>query len=156
VSSNGYRTIVVAYDFSENARAALYVALDLANHLAGDLHLVHVLQPPVYPYPVLQGGAPPPLDLVDLRRQARDSLAQVAAEIESAPGKVEPHVVEGHNIAATLRQTAEELGADLIVMGTHGRTGIAHVFLGSAAERTLRHAPCPVLVVPHGEPEEKD
>jgi universal stress protein A len=49
--------------------------------------------------------------------------------------------------ATAICETAEKIGADLIVMGTHGRTGIAHVFLGSVAERTIRHAPCPVLTV---------
>ena len=69
------------------------------------------------------------------------------ARDDEAPGKVEAHVVEAAGIAEAICDAAETFGADLIVMGTHGRTGLAHVFLGSAAERTLRQAPCPVLTV---------
>jgi nucleotide-binding universal stress UspA family protein len=75
------------------------------------------------------------------------SLREIAAAIEGAPGKVEAHVVEGASIVEMIRQYAEEVGADLIIMGTHGRTGLAHVFLGSVTERTLRSSPCPVLAV---------
>jgi nucleotide-binding universal stress UspA family protein len=145
---NDYQTIVVPYDFSEHARAALATAADLARRLQSDIHLFHVLQLPVYTYPAFQAAAAaPPADLVDIRDGAMASLREIAASIEGAPGKVETHVVEGATIVEMIRQFAEEIGADLIVMGTHGRTGLAHVFLGSVAERTLRSAPCPVLTV---------
>ena len=71
----------------------------------------------------------------------------MASGVENPPGKVEAHVLEGSGIADMIIGAAEEHDADLIVMGTHGRTGLAHVFLGSVAERTLRRAPCPVLTV---------
>lgn len=74
----------------------------------------------------------------------RGVVDRIAATV---PGKLQPHVAVGSAVADLIRQTAAELGADLIVMGTHGRTGLAHVFLGSVAERTLRRAPCPVLTV---------
>jgi len=145
---SNYRTIVVPYDFSEHARAALDAAVDLARRLESDLHLLHVVQLPAYTYPAFPGvavAAQP--DLVDVRDGAMQSLREIIAAIEAPPDKVEAHVVEGATIVEMIRQAAEELDADLIVMGTHGRTGIAHVFLGSVAERTLRSAPCPVLAV---------
>ena len=152
---NNYRTIVVPYDFSDHARAALDTAVDLARRLESDLHLFHVVQLPVYTYPDFQGAAAAPEpDLVDVRNAAMASLREIAASIEGAPGKVEAHVLEGATIVEMIRQFAEELDADLIVMGTHGRTGLAHVFLGSVAERTLRSAPCPVLTVQAGNQEE--
>jgi nucleotide-binding universal stress UspA family protein len=86
-------------------------------------------------------------DLTEAKHEAMQSLREIVAAIEQAPGKVEAHVVEGAAIVEMIRQYAEEVGADFIVMGTHGRTGLAHVFLGSVTERTLRGSPCPVLAV---------
>jgi nucleotide-binding universal stress UspA family protein len=145
-----YRTILVPYDFSAHAEAALGVAADLGRRLGSDLHLVHVIQPPAYAYAygTYGGAATPPIDMREVSEGARKSLRNVADSIEAdVPVSVEPHVVEGSGIADMLRESADELGADLIVMGTHGRTGLAHVFLGSVAERTLRRAGCPVLTV---------
>lgn len=145
-----YRTFVVAYDFSDHAQAALVAAVDLGRRLAADLHLVHVIRPLSYAYGLGAygtGAVPPPVDMAGVREGAVESLRRVIGGIENAPGKLEPHVVEGAAIADAIREAAERLNADLIVMGTHGRTGLAHVFLGSVAERTLRRAPCPVLTV---------
>jgi universal stress protein A len=146
-----YRTIVVPYDFSDHSRAALDAARDLARRLGSELHLLHVVYTPayVYPYPAYLGveATPPPIDLAEILRSVTKSLDEVAAELEPSIGKVGSHVVQGGSIADSICDYAESLRADLIAMGTHGRTGLAHVFLGSVAERTLRKAPCPVLTV---------
>jgi len=152
-----YRTFVVPYDFSVHARAALLAATDLAKQLSADLHLIHVVQPPTYAYGYAGMGSaavPPPIDMTEVHEGALRSLRDVVDGIREFPGKVEPHVVEGSGIADRIRECAEKLDADLVVMGTHGRTGLAHVFLGSVAERTLRSAPCPVLTL--RSPEEDD
>lgn len=142
---------VVPYDFSVHSRAALFAATDLARRFGGaDLHLVHVIQTPAFAYgyaPYGGAAAPPPLDLTAVRERAAEALRDVADGIEGLPGKIEPHVVEAIGIADAIREAAEDLDADLVVMGTHGRSGLAHAFLGSVAERTLRAAPCPVLTV---------
>jgi len=153
---SGYRTFVVPYDFSENARAALRTAVELAEQLGADLQLVHVVQPPAYGYGY--GGmagavTPPPVDMQEIAAGARHSLEEVAREVNGFSGRIEAHVFEGASVADAIQESAEKLGADLIVMGTHGRTGLAKVALGSVAERTLRGAPCPVLTVPDGEAE---
>jgi nucleotide-binding universal stress UspA family protein len=83
---------------------------------------------------------------VDLPRDAERGLAQLAAPIGESGLRVETHVVESSSIADAIRRYAEKLGADLIVMGTHGRTALARVLLGSVTERTVREAPCPVLL----------
>jgi nucleotide-binding universal stress UspA family protein len=159
-----YRTLLVPYDFSHHARVALDTALDLARHLDGvTIHLVHVIRTPAYAYAgyTSHAGAtvPPPLDMEEVRASAIKSLDEVrevvAALHESLPAAIETRIVEGVAIDRALCETAESLGADLIVMGTHGRTGLAHVFLGSVAERTLRRAPCPVLTV-HSDEEEEE
>ena len=144
---SNYDTIIVPYDFSEHAKAALTTAEDLARRLESNLHLVHVVQLPDFAYGAGPGMAiPPHMDLEVLEKRAMESLSEVVAKVD-IPGKVEPHVSQGSDVSERLKETATELGADLIVMGTHGRTGLAHVFLGSIAERTLRGAPCPVLTV---------
>lgn len=150
-----YRTLLVAYDFSAHAEAALYVASDLARRLGAKLHLVHVVHTPSYAYASgTYAGAdlPPPMELLKAREAAGEALRELAAGIEGIE-EVSAHVVEGARIADAICDTAVQVGADLIVMGTHGRTGLAHVFLGSVAERTLRGARCPVLTVPVAEPE---
>jgi len=145
-----YQTFLVPFDFSVHARAALYTAADLARRLGADLHLVHVIQSPLVMYgggPHGGGTIPPPIDMGEVHRQARRSLGEVVDGIENFPGKIEPHVVEGAGLADSILECAEDLEADLIVMGTHGRTGLAHLFVGSVAERTLARAPCPVLTI---------
>lgn len=143
-----YRTILVPYDFSEHSQKALETALDLGRRFASDIHLVHVIAPPIVAYPTMAPAAVPPASLlIELRSAAERALAEVVAGVADPPGKLEGRVAEGAATAETIRQAAEQLGADLIVMGTHGRTGLARVFLGSVAERTLRLAPCPVLMV---------
>jgi universal stress protein A len=148
-----YRTLLVPYDFSVHAKAALDAAVDLAGKLGANLKVLHIVQSPlaVYGLPYPEGSTMvPPIDMVEIREACLKSLREVVAEVQAqieGPGKIEAEVVEGMNIAETLRATAEKLNADLIVMGTHGRTGVAHVFLGSVAERILRTATCPVLTV---------
>ena len=150
-----YRTFVVPYDFSVHAQAALRAATDLATRLSADLHLIHVIQPPSYAYGYGMGGAAvsPSFDLNELRERALKSLREVVDGVVDFPGRIEPHVVDGSSIAIAINEAADKLGADLIVMGTHGRTGLAHVFIGSVAERTLRRAPCPVMTIQSAEKE---
>jgi nucleotide-binding universal stress UspA family protein len=144
-----FRTFVVPCDFSEHARAALAVACDLARRLDAEIHLLHVVQPPTLAYVasgVYAPAVPAPIDMQELRASAATALDELAAGLGD-PGKFEKHVVESPSIEEAICECAQQLGADLVVMGTHGRTGLAHIFLGSVAERTLRRAPCPVLTV---------
>jgi nucleotide-binding universal stress UspA family protein len=142
-----YRTFVVPYDFSDHARAALDTALDLAGRLGAEIHLVHVIQAPLYAYPPFEGaGAAAIVNVNEIREGVLKSLREI---VEGLGGGVEVkiQVAEGGTVDGKIREIATELGADLILMGTHGRTGIAHAFLGSVTERTLRRSPCPVLTV---------
>ena len=154
-----YRTLLVPHDFSDHAHQALQTAKDFAKLWSSDLHLVHILQTPAYAYagyaPYVSGAVlPPPVDTEALRQKMAESLREVARRVGGTASEAQIHVVVGSNIADEICRLAETLDADLIVMGTHGRTGLAHVFLGSVAERTLRQAPCPVLSVPLSETDE--
>ena len=146
---SNFQAFVVPYDFSDHARAALGMALDLAKRFESRIHLVHVIQPPVLSYLPYgdAAGAAAPVAILELREIAESALRDVAASIEGECARVETHIVESPSIPDAIHELAEKLGADLIVMGTHGRTGLAHVFLGSVAERTLRKSPCAVLTV---------
>ncbi len=148
--SRSFQTFVVPHDFSEHSRAALQMAIDLAQRFESDLHVVHVIQPLTLAYAAYGGpgtAAPAPVGMLELREIAESALSEVAASIESECARVQTHVVESASIPDAICDVARKVGADLIVMGTHGRTGLAHAFLGSVAERTLRRAPCPVLTV---------
>jgi len=146
------RTIVVPYDFSEYAEAALSLALELTRVLGAQLHLLHVLQPPAYTYgsELYAGGPIQGLrdDHVALRRASEHKLDDIAARYSEPTLPIQTHLVEASAVAETIDAEATRLGTDLIILGTHGRTGLAHLLLGSIAEATLRHAPCPVLMVP--------
>ena len=145
-----FQTFVVPYDFSVHSRAALGMAVDLAQRFESEIHLVHVIQPPMLAYAAYTGPgteAPPPIDLLELHRAAESALREIAADVERDCAGVETYVIESASIPDTIHEVAAKVHADLIIMGTHGRTGLSHAFLGSVAERVVRRAPCPVLTV---------
>jgi nucleotide-binding universal stress UspA family protein len=138
--------ILVPLDFSEHAAKALRFAAALARQFNATLVLVHIIEPLVYPADF--GYTPLPANALeqDFEREATERLAALAGEQRSAGLRVEHFVRVGkpyHEIAVA----AAEQRADLVVLTTHGYTGLTHVLLGSTAERVIRHAPCPVLVV---------
>ncbi len=145
---------LVPFDFSDHSRAALALATDLARRVGAEVQLLHIVVPIVLSVPAVGPTPMPALGLsVDLPREAERSLAQLVAPLVESGLRVETHVVESSSIADTIRRYAEKIGADLIVMGTHGRTAIARVLLGSVTERTVREAPCPVLLTSEVGPE---
>ena len=140
-----YRTILVPHDFSEDADAALDTAVDLARRLHAELHLLHSYQQPLdvlSPY----GVAMPPNLIPEIRDAALARLRRIAERHAGSGVRIGVRVVEGPP-ALAIEEAIGELGADLVVMGTRGLTGLRHLLLGSVAERTVRTAPCPVLTV---------
>jgi nucleotide-binding universal stress UspA family protein len=146
--------ILVPTDFSATADAALDYAFGLAERFGASLQLLHVLDDP-FIYEGMSAEAyisEAPMIRTAMLQDAREKLRHRAGPRE--PGlQVETEVLFGHG-ARTIAAYAAERGIDLIVMGTHGRTGIAHVLIGSIAERLVRTAPCPVLTVRHPEAKE--
>ncbi len=136
-------TIVVPIDFSDHSLAALELARGLAEKFDAALHLVHV-----YPLPVAvpspYGPTLPPDFSSQVESAVHGHMDTWRKKHLSAEQAVTTHVRAG-NASSTIAQIATTVGADLIVMGTRGLTGMRHVLLGSTAERTLREAPCPVL-----------
>jgi len=149
-----FETIVVPYDFTPPAHRALEVGLELAQRLDAKLHLVQASHTPKLAVPASTAGGAGPhpmLDVAAWEREKVEELEKVARALDAPRGGAEAHVKNSGTLVDSICDAAEELGADMIVMGTHGRTGLAHVFLGSVTERTVRHAPCPVLAIPVGE-----
>ena len=140
------KRIIVGTDFSEGSDAAMATALAfaIANHAVVDL--VHVLEPGVLFAPVSLGA----MALADgpaLFEEIDRALAFRADEAQRAGLVCQTDSLQGFPPGEIVRH-AKKTGADLIVIGTHGRTGIAHAILGSVAERIVQRAGCPVLVVP--------
>ena len=141
------KIIAVGVDFSDAGNQALEAARELAKECGAALHLVHALDlriPFVTPYEV---SVPDPL--IDSARNAAKEKLDALVKETSAWAKAEPHVISAPPHAA-LCEAAERLGADLIVTGSRGLSGLKHVVLGSVAERTLRHAACSVLTIRDG------
>ncbi len=140
-----FKRILVPHDFSDDAAAALDWAIELAAQLGAELHLLHAYRLPLEmfsPY-----GVPFPDSVMpEIREAARRRLNELKARVEAAGLKGQVQLREGPPADAIV-EAARELSADLIVMGTRGRTGLAHVVLGSVAQRTVRLAPCPVLTL---------
>lgn len=143
-----FQTILVPIDFSADAGRALETAIGMARQTGAALHVAHVFGLPLpllLPYEIVMPDA--------VRSDARANVArelEKEAEIARREGvETTAHMLDG-SPAVAIVELAQDIGADLIVMGTHGRTGIGHVVLGSVAERTLRTAPCAVMTVKGG------
>jgi nucleotide-binding universal stress UspA family protein len=134
------RTIVVATDFSAAADEALDAALGHAVRAGASVELLHVYEP--------TGGLGEALATGGLSMEERESGLAARARRAGAYGvRVTTRLETGRSADAIL-QRAREVEAVMIALGTHGRTGLARAALGSVAETVLRHASCPVFVVP--------
>ena len=133
-------TILHPTDFSKQSEFAFQLACSLARDYGAQLYVVHVVTPPV----VVYGEGVLPVEPAAYQAELRETLTRLHA--------VEPEVrvlhrlVEGQPVDEILR-LAKEIGCDLIVMGTHGRTGFGRMLMGSVAEKVVRTAPCPVVTV---------
>ena len=144
-----FRTIVFAADFSDRSREAFDVACLMARVEAARLIVLHVIEPlPVNEAMVGFGEMGVPLFVPEERPSDSDALMKTLRETYT-PGHalaVEYRITEG-DVAAEVLRLAEETKCDLIAMGTHGRTGLERLIVGSVAETVMRKAHCPVLTV---------
>lgn len=138
------RTIVVPTDFSKSAERALGLARDLAQD-AGPAHLI-LTHAVFVPIEIEALGVDLQAGLSGIEERVVEDLERILVELQDAGISAEYLSVRGSPERIIL-EVASSKNADLIVMGTHGRTGLAHVVLGSVAERVVREAPCPVLTV---------
>ena len=138
------KQILVPIDFSDCSIKALEYALPLAKQFGASLRLLYVAQA-VYPVAALG-----PLDLASLqageRTEAEEKLTQLVNKVVGNTARAEVLVTTGQP-SDEIARVARESETDLIVISTHGHTGIKHLWLGSVAEGVVRKSPCPVLVV---------
>jgi nucleotide-binding universal stress UspA family protein len=144
------RSVLVPTDFSDDANRAIAQAGRLlrAAHPSGRLVLLHAYHLPVE-FTALGTMPVTPVLFADAAEQARTRLDAVAKPLRERGLQVETIALEGY--APTLiEEVARRENVDLIAMGTHGRSGLRRLLLGSTAERVVQHAPCPVLTVRNG------
>ena len=141
-----WQSILVPTDFSSTADSALDLAIHMARHHGARLELVHVLERYYYPgfYGAPETGGPLALDYDLLAEKAEPALEKLLVGTEDLSCHSQTRVdAPGPGIVTAV----EEVGADLVVMGSRGLTGLRRWILGSTAEYVVRHCPCPVLTV---------
>ena len=141
------RQILLATDFSESARQAQCYAFGLAVSLRAQLHVLHVVTDP-HPLPSVAGLTVGPVKdpMPQIIKNAEEQLAvQMEDDVRKYPQI--RCVVKGGDAVRQIKDYADTHDIDLIVIGTHGRTGISHLIIGSVAEKVVRLATCPVLTV---------
>jgi nucleotide-binding universal stress UspA family protein len=143
------KRILVPVDFSAPSLRALDHAVGLGRALRARLVLLHAVEPVYYSVAGDRYGIGMDLGNVyqEVERSARAQLARLAGEVRARRAMVRALLASGtaHQV---IIDTAKSSKADLIIMSTHGRTGLSHVLMGSVAERVVRTATCPVLTVP--------
>jgi nucleotide-binding universal stress UspA family protein len=136
--------ILAAVDLSEFSRSTLAHARGFAELHGAHLDVLHVIQEVIIPS--AYGPELAPMVTPDLEEQSRRALDQLIADVGPGGGSLEAHVSVGYPATEILR-FADEYGVDLIVMATHGLTGLEHFLIGSVTEKVVRKAPCPVFTV---------
>ncbi len=140
-----YKRILCPVDFSDISTRVLQTAADLANRFGAELYVIHVFQLPASSLPEAVYEAP--VDLEDqIQKRLGAKLNEFIKETKIPEVKITTGVYEGVPHVEII-SSARENHADMIVMGTRGKTGLTHVLLGSVAERVIRHAEAPVLTV---------
>lgn len=142
-----YRRVVHPTDFSPASAKAIAQAVRIARENRAELLIVHVMAPivPMVGDAYISPAAYEALEKSS-RQHAQKQLGALVAKAKKAGVRVTPLLLEG-SAADQIVRAAKSKRADVIVMGTHGRTGLARLFLGSVAERVVGTAPCPVLTV---------
>jgi nucleotide-binding universal stress UspA family protein len=141
------KRVLAPTDFSGHSEHAVRYACSLAERFEAELHLVHILSEiiPAGPDPLLMPVMPPQF-YEESERRAKETLRHLLRPAWGKPASVTTAVRWGSPVEAIV-DYCKELAIDLLVIATHGRTGLSHVLLGSVAERIVREGPCPVLTI---------
>jgi universal stress protein A len=146
------RRILVPIDFSDHSKKALQYAIPFAEQFKASIDLLYVVEPAIYPADFSFGQVGFPAVEDELRQRGAEELEalikrEIGARVNARSG------VRTGKAAYEIEQYAREESIDLIIIATHGHSGMEHVLFGSTAEKVVRHAPCPVLVVRMAEKE---
>src|SRR6516165_4115000 len=143
-----FKTILCPTDYSELSQAALDYAAALAHHHGGRLVILHAVET-LGPENVTYGEAVSRPQPDAYRQRLGDDLRRIQAPVSNVPVE---HVLSDEDPVEAILRTAAERGCDLIVLGSHGRSGLKRLLMGSVADQVVRKASCPVLVVKEGVP----
>lgn len=144
------QSILVPVDFSAHSKNALKYAIPFARQFKASIELLYVIEPTVYPADFSFGQVGFPNVEEEMRKRATKELDRLVQKEISKQVKASRTIRVGRPFYE-INQHAKEQGIDLIIIATHGHTGMEHILFGSTAEKVVRGAPCPVLVVRSGE-----
>ncbi len=140
------KRILVPIDFSDYSKSALNYATDFAKLFKAELILVFVVEPVIYPPDFSMGQIAVPSIDIEMDKRAKEELDNLAKKQIPKELKTKIIVKMGKPFIEII-DTATEIEADLIIIATHGHSGVEHMLFGSTAEKVVRKAPCPVLTL---------
>ena len=138
--------ILVPIDFSDYSKSALKYAVNFCKNCKADMFLIYVVEPVIYPPDFSMGQIAIPSVNSEWDERARQELDKLAKE-EIPSGVSVKTIIKTGKPFLEIIETAGELDVDLIIIATHGRSGVEHILFGSTAEKVVRKAPCPVLTL---------
>ncbi|MDC0684585.1 universal stress protein [Sorangium atrum] len=141
------KTLLLAHDFNATSEIALDTAIELARKLSAKIVVAHVYSVPVYSFPEGSSLIPSAEDAARIADAAQRSLDQVLERRRATPGVEISGVLRAGVPDEEISRLADEIGADMIVIGTHARGAVARALLGSVAQRVVRSAKVPVLSI---------
>ena len=140
------KSILVPIDFSDYSKNALKYAAKFALQFKAKMYLVYVVEPMIYPADFSMGQVAIPSTDIDLQKRGDEELKNLAKNYIDSSLEVETIIKTGKPFVE-IHETALEKDIDLIIMATHGHTGVEHLLFGSTAEKVVRKSPCPVLTL---------
>lgn len=140
------KKVLVPIDFSDYSKSALKYAINFAKSFNAEMLLVYVVEPIIYPPDFSMGQIAMPSINIDWDTRAKEELEKLAKN-EVGTVKAVKTIVKTGKPFVEIIETANEEDADLIIIATHGHSGVEHILFGSTAEKVVRKAPCPVLTL---------
>jgi nucleotide-binding universal stress UspA family protein len=140
------KKVLVPIDFSDYSKSALKYAVNFAKSFNAEIILIYVVEPVIYPPDFSMGQIAMPSITTEWDDRAKDELAKLAKNEISGVNSVKTVIKTGKPFVEII-ETAKEEDVDLIIIATHGHSGVEHILFGSTAEKVVRKAPCPVLTL---------
>jgi nucleotide-binding universal stress UspA family protein len=140
------KKVLVPIDFSDYSKSSMKYAADFAKHFKASLILIYVIEPIVYPPDFSMGQIAIPSPGLEMDKRANEELDKLAEKEIPSDVTVKKIIKTGKPFVEIIETAAEE-DVDLIIIATHGHSGVEHILFGSTAEKVVRKAPCPVLTL---------
>ena len=140
------KKVLVPIDFSDYSKNALKYAVNFAKSFNADIILIYVVEPVIYPPDFSMGQIAMPSINTEWDNRAKDELQKLAKSEIAEIANVKTVIKTGKPFVEII-ETAKEENVDLIIIATHGHSGVEHILFGSTAEKVVRKAPCPVLTL---------